>query len=195
MSRGRRAIRLKPIVVDGWKFAGPTEARQYEGLKAYAGSNLRLTVSTDGRLLVCEWGDGISAPQRTQAFALAGKKKQKFNTRPVTVDGVKFGSLDELKRFTQLLQMQKAGVITDLKPHPRKYEFIVNGVHIGSYTPDSEYRIVDGGEMVTEDVKSDATRLARDFPLRKKLMLACHGIVVKEFIVNTRPAKRRSARV
>jgi hypothetical protein len=187
MSRGRRMIRLKPAVADGFKFASASEAMRYEGLKAYAGATLTATPSADGRMLVCEFGE---SPRRTQAFVLAAKGTQKFNAKPVTIDGVKFGSGHEAKRFAMLQKEQMAGIIADLKPHPRTYEFVVNGVLIGRYTPDSEYRIVATGELVTEDAKSEATKKARDFHLRKKLMLACHGIRVREFMSAPARSKR-----
>ncbi len=47
------------------------------------------------------------------------------------------------------------------------------------YTADFVYYDRDGNEHV-EDVKSVATRRARDFSLRRKLMLLVHGIRIQE---------------
>lgn len=56
--------------------------------------------------------------------------------------------------------------------------------HVTTYTPDMEYR--DGpdgtGELVVEDVKSGSGRMGAGDPtfvIKKKLMLACHGIQVR----------------
>lgn len=47
---------------------------------------------------------------------------------------------------------------------------------IGSYTPDFQYRDASGA-LVVEDVKG--WKISRDFPLRKKLMVACHNVEVQ----------------
>jgi len=52
--------------------------------------------------------------------------------------------------------------------------------HVTTYTPDAEYR--DGGELVVEDVKSGSGRMGAGeatFVMKKRLMLACHGIQVR----------------
>lgn len=180
MSRGRRAVRLKPFALDGYKFISEAEARRYESLKSYAGVTLRADVSADGRMLVCQWGDGVGTRKLIQTFNLAQKKRQKFGSR-VVVNGIEFGSKPEARRFADLENQQRAGIIRDLKPHPRTYECVVNNVLVASYTPDSEYFIVATGEQVIEDVKSDITSKIRDWPIRRKLMLACHGITVRTF--------------
>ena len=170
-------MRVKPVVVDGYKFASSSESTRYEGLKAFARATLSTAVSADGRMLVCEYGD---APKRIQTFQLAQKKQQKFGSK-VVVNGIEFGSKPEALRFADLENQQRAGIIRDLKPHPRIYECVVNDVLVTRYTPDSEYFIVATGEHVIEDVKSDITSKIRDWPIRRKLMLACHGIAVKTF--------------
>jgi len=47
---------------------------------------------------------------------------------------------------------------------------------IGGYTPDFQY-CDHTGELVVEDVKG--WKISQDFPLRKKLMVACHNIEVQ----------------
>ena len=181
MSRARRAVRVKPVVVDGHRFASASEAMRYQNLKPLAGASLRAHVSTDGGMLVCQWGAGVGGrPTQSQAFCLAQRGRQKYNAQPTTIDGHKFASLHEAKRYIELTRLQAAGVIADLKPHPQTYDLVVNNVRIGRYTPDSEYRVVATGQRIVEDAKSEATRKARDYPLRKKLMLACHGIEIAE---------------
>lgn len=109
----------------------------------------------------------------------AAKRKNKYGAQPTEVGGIRFASKKEAARYLQLQAMQQAGEIYDLAYEPRRYVFEHNGVRIGTYTPDFEYRLASG-EHVVEDTKSKATRKARDYGLRKKMMKAFYGIEVKE---------------
>jgi hypothetical protein len=111
----------------------------------------------------------------------------KYGAQAVTIDGITFGSKLEARRWCELKLMEAAGDISHLSPHPR-YDLRVNGVLIGHYTGDSEY-CTEAGEVVCEDVKSSATR-TRDYILRRKLMLACHGIEVSEYPPKPPPAQK-----
>lgn len=54
--------------------------------------------------------------------------------------------------------------------------------HVTTYTPDMEYREPAGGELVVEDVKTGSGRKGAGeatFVMKKRLMLACHGIQVR----------------
>jgi len=54
--------------------------------------------------------------------------------------------------------------------------------HVTTYTPDMEYREPAGGELVVEDVKTGSGRKGAGeatFVMKKRLMLACHGIHVR----------------
>lgn len=109
---------------------------------------------------------GVTAPRRT-----------KYNVRTVKHEGLTFGSPAEKRRWQDLQLMEKAGEIGELELHPR-FSLDVNGHHIGNYTGDFGYFTPKG--YVVEDVKSKATKKARDYPLRKKLMRAIHGIEITE---------------
>lgn len=180
MSRGRRLVRVKPVIVDGFKFASQGEAQRYQGLKTLAGVPFTATPSTDGRVVVCEWGGTHGAPRQTQAFSLVAAGKNKYNARKVTLNNITYDSGREASRHTELLRLVAAGEVDHLVYHPPAYELIVGSVRIGRYTPDFTYRIVATNKWIVEDSKSAATRKARDYPLRKKLMLACHGIAIAE---------------
>lgn len=175
MSRGRRMFRLKPVTVDGWKFISENDARRYESLKSWAGDHLTATKSTDGRMLVCEYGE---ANKQIQTFALAGKGKNKFNAKKTEVDGIRFDSGHEARRYVFLKGRLSAGEIADLR-FQVPYEFTVNGQRIGKFTADFVYIDVTTGKTVTEDAKSTATR-TEAYQLRKRLMRACHSIEVAE---------------
>lgn len=101
-------------------------------------------------------------------------RANKYGAKPTEVDGIKFASKAEAKRYGELKLLERAGHIRDLKLHV-EYPLIVNGEKVGKYTCDSEY--IEGGELVTEDVKG---RAVRDWPLRKRLFAALYGRKVRE---------------
>jgi len=92
------------------------------------------------------------------------------------VDGITFDSLDEAERYGELKIEEKAGIITDLQVH-KTFRLMVNGVHVCDYESDFTYR--RDGTFVVEDVKSPGT-ITYAYRIKKKLMLAVHGIVIRE---------------
>lgn len=97
-----------------------------------------------------------------------------------------FDSQMEYERYLVLKDMEKKGLITKLEQHPR-FEVLPKLVYKTAvqlktkikeverveekavhYTPDFSY--YENGVRVIEEVKSDGTRRARDYPLRRKLM-------------------------
>ncbi len=92
------------------------------------------------------------------------------------VDGFTFDSLDEATRYGELKIEERAGLITDLQVH-KPFRLVVNGVHVCDYESDFTYR--RDGILVVEDVKSPGT-ITYAYRIKKKLMLAIHGIVIQE---------------
>lgn len=90
----------------------------------------------------------------------------------VIIDGIKFDSKAEGRRWQELCLLQDAGMISDLKPHPR-YELQrgftnwrgerIRPIH---YTGDFYY--VEGSHPVVEDVKSPASK-TQAYQIRIKL--------------------------
>lgn len=107
------------------------------------------------------------------------RRANKYGAKPTEVDGIKFASKAEAKRYGELKLLERAGQIWGLKIHV-EYPLVVNGQKVGKYTCDSEYN--EAGptgepQIVTEDVKG---RAARDWPLRKRLFAALYGRQVRE---------------
>lgn len=102
--------------------------------------------------------------------------RNKFRAIKTEIDGIKFDSLKEGRRYAELKLLERGKVIKDLKVHV-KYSLDVNGFHICNYTPDFTY--LENNLLVVEDVKSSATK-TRDYMIRKKLMRAIHGIEIYE---------------
>lgn len=98
----------------------------------------------------------------------------KYRNVITEVDGIKFRSRKEARRYSELLLMKKAGAIRDLELQPR-YPLEINGVKIGTYVADFIYR--DRSGVVVEDTKGVKTK---DYVMKKRLMLAIYGIDVKE---------------
>ena len=103
-----------------------------------------------------------------------------------TMDGVVFDSLAELRRYRELKLLQRAGQIKDLRAHV-KYPMAVNGQAITSYEADFVYTDlaknesypVGRGRTVVEDVKG-RKKNTDAFIIKKKLLLALHGITINE---------------
>jgi hypothetical protein len=112
----------------------------------------------------------------------------KYHAIPVHVDGQRFASKREAARFLELRLLEKQGEIADLVCQPvyplHIMELWRSGAPIvittvGKFTADFEYVNLSTGEIVTEDVKSTATR-TEAYRLRKKLVEAIHGITITE---------------
>lgn len=99
----------------------------------------------------------------------------KFNNRKITIDGIKFDSQGEGRRYVVLKDRVERGFITNLNTHV-PYTLTVNGVKICRYVADFTYD--RDGEQIVEDFKSPAT-ITATFRLKTKLMRAVHGVDVQ----------------
>lgn len=105
----------------------------------------------------------------------------KFNAKVTFIDGLRFASKAEAKRYGELKLMEKAGAITGLGVQP-VFKLRVNGEVIGRYLADFDYWLQHGNGAATyvvEDVKSPATKTAI-YNWKKKHMKAEHGITITE---------------
>jgi len=104
-------------------------------------------------------------------------KMSKYRNVKVEVDNIRFDSKAEAERYWDLKQLERAGEISDLELQPA-YPLLVQGVKIAVYKAD--FRYVDGeGEIVVEDVKSEATKTPV-YRLKKKHIKAQYGIDIVE---------------
>lgn len=113
-------------------------------------------------------------------------KPPKYGNRKVTVGGETFDSQREYDRWCQLLLMQKAGLIKDLRRQV-KYVLIPSQKKDGkivekecTYRADFVYQEKVGlndWETVVEDAKGYKTEV---YKIKKKLMLSVYGIKIKE---------------
>lgn len=106
------------------------------------------------------------------------KRSNKYRNIKVEIDGIKFASKKEGRRYLELKLLKQAGEIKDFKIQP-KYKFELNGVKICTYLADFDV-IHNDNSLIVEDVKSDATRKLPVYRIKKKLMKAFYNIDVKE---------------
>jgi hypothetical protein len=93
----------------------------------------------------------------------------------VKTDG--FDSKKESRRHQELVMLERAGKISGLALQV-PFACVVAGIHICDYVADFTY--MEGERRVVEDVKSEATRKLPVYRLKRKLVLACHGIQISE---------------
>lgn len=102
------------------------------------------------------------------------KKRPKYNARKTVIDGITFDSKKEAERYSVLKLLERSGQITELKLQVL-YRLVVNDILVCKYVADFVY--YDGDAWVVEDCKGFKTR---EYILKRKLMKAVYGIVIKE---------------
>ena len=120
------------------------------------------------------------------------RKRQKYGAKPVKDAGQHFDSTGEWRRWLELKLLEKANEIGHLE-RQRRFRLEVNGVHVCDYVADFVYSEAILGDYanartVVEDYKSLAT-MTPIFAIKRKLMLACHGIEIR---VTGRGAKQQA---
>lgn len=91
----------------------------------------------------------------------------KYSAKKTTVDGIRFDSLREARRYQELKLMQLGGVISNLTLQP---EFEVVPKHGTEravvYKADFQYTENDTGKIIVEDAKGMRTK---DYIIKRKL--------------------------
>jgi len=98
-------------------------------------------------------------------------RRSKYNNIKTVVNGVVCDSKAEGKRYAELLILQRAGDVRDLRFHPR-YELRVGGVLICYYEADWEY--VDLNFPHTETVEDKKGAKTAVYQIKKKLFKALY---------------------
>lgn len=114
----------------------------------------------------------------------ARQVRSKYGAVKTQIDGHTFASKAEAKRYAQLKELERIGEIDSLELQPR-YE-LAPGVKFSDsaratpalrYVADFRYRD-HLGRLVVEDVKGGP--VTEGYRIKKHLMLAIHGIEVRE---------------
>lgn len=111
---------------------------------------------------------------RRSGFVSVDVPRRKYGNTPTRVDGIRFDSKLEAKRYTELVLLQKVGKIACLRVHNR-WPLCVGSVELGYYEADFDY--LEGEKQVIEDCKGVATALYR---WKAKHLAAQYGIAITE---------------
>lgn len=104
------------------------------------------------------------------------KRPNKYGNQFTIVDGIRFDSKAEAKRWGELRLLERANQISDLE---RQYRFklAIGDQLIATYVADFRYFDRVKSEWVVEDVKGVRTA---EFKIKAKLMKALHRVEVVE---------------
>lgn len=112
-------------------------------------------------------------------------KRSKFNNTAVEVDGMRFDSVKEHRRYIELKARSQRGEIQELKCQVKfelapkvKIEGEKRAKPALRYFADFTY--IENGVLVVEDVKSAVTRKLASYRNKKHLMKSVHGVDIKE---------------
>jgi hypothetical protein len=109
--------------------------------------------------------------------------RSKFSSVMTTVDGIKFRSKAEARRYGELKLLEKAGEIHSLRLQPVFDLNVVGGfvkdvvTKVGRYVADFDYFDVRADTRIIEDVKGFKTPLYR---WKKRHVEAQYGITITE---------------
>ncbi|GAA0767009.1 MULTISPECIES: DUF1064 domain-containing protein [Bacteria] len=107
------------------------------------------------------------------------RPRNKFGAKRTEIDGIKFDSIGESKRYLVLKARLERGLISDLRL--QKSYALTNpntGMKYGRYIADFVY--FENGQEVVEDFKSKITASQPIFKYKKKMMLDYYNIEIKE---------------
>lgn len=104
------------------------------------------------------------------------RRPSKYHNQPVTLDGLRFDSKRECRRYQELKLLEQAGEISGLDRQVSFDLFGANGVKVGRYVSDFVYLDRKTMHLIIEDSKGMRTR---EYILKKKLMQA-QGYAIRE---------------
>lgn len=103
-------------------------------------------------------------------------RRSKYKNVPTEVEGIRFASKREAKRYWELRLLEKAGKIVSLRTQV-PISIDLYGTHVCNYVADFSYAILGSAGTIYEDAKGVRTK---EYKLKKKLVWACHGIAIQE---------------
>lgn len=107
----------------------------------------------------------------------------KYNNKKVTVNGQVFDSKKEANRYKELLLLEKAGAIKDLRMQvkftliPAQRDEATGKVVERECSYKADFVYSEGEKTVVEDVKGFRTK---EYIIKRKLMLWRYGIRIRE---------------
>ena len=101
------------------------------------------------------------------------KRRSKYGNVATTVDGIRFASRAEARRYGELKLLVRARKISLLECQPR-FKLEVHGVKVCTYVADFCYRDLSTGLLAAEDVKGHETPV---FKIKAALFRALHPTI------------------
>lgn len=128
-----------------------------------------------------EYGGGALA-------APAEPRPHKYGAKAQTIDGQRFDSKLEARRWQELQLRLRAGEIRDLQRQVRIDLHAPGGELVGYYVADFTYLDTAEKRLVIEDAKGVKTAL---YGWKKRHVLAEHGVQIREITAEPRDRARR----
>ena len=151
----------------------PTCGRPCSGsCDACSGDPVRVAFAKGGRINV----DQLRAIMAGAKGKGRDPRANKFGNIPTWVDGIRFASKREVKRWGELKLLLAGGAIRGLRRQV-KYKLVVSAVDTTSYIADFVYEDVATGATVVEDAKGFKTP---EYLIKKKMVAAQYGIDIRE---------------
>ena len=93
----------------------------------------------------------------------------KYGNKKVLIDGIKFDSMAEGRRYKELKLLQRAGIIKELELQPKfllQESFKKNGKTYKKIEYIADFKYIENGKVIIEDVKGKETEV---FKIKHKL--------------------------
>ena len=116
-------------------------------------------------------GKAVARKKHLSSVTLAAVAKQhKFGAIPTIVDGIRFASAKEAKRYGELKLLEKGGAIRDLRLQVA-FPIVITTRYVADFV------YIEDGRQVVEDVKGFRTK---EYIRKRKYLLQQHNISIKE---------------
>jgi hypothetical protein len=106
-----------------------------------------------------------------------GRGWSKYGAQPCEVDGVRFASVREARRWQELQLLARAGAIVGLRRQVRYPLDAVGGANVGAYVADFAYVDAETGQSIVEDAKGFRTPL---YAWKARHFAAQYGQTIRE---------------
>lgn len=103
----------------------------------------------------------------------------KYHAKKAEFNGIKFDSIHERDRYVELLLMERAKAIMDLKTQVR-FPLVPKSKYGREIVYVADFTYYENGHLVVEDAKSSITKKNPTYRLKKRLMAEKYDIVLKE---------------
>jgi len=103
----------------------------------------------------------------------------KYHSKKATFNGITFDSKHEKDRYIELVLLEKAKAIQDLKIQQR-FPLIAKSKYGREIYYRADFTYYENGELVVEDAKSSITRKNPVYRLKRRMMQERYNITIRE---------------